>query len=352
MWNNLFMQYHLIPLFLLIGILIQGCSISYVIKQGFYQLKLLADAEHIEIALRNKNLDINKRKKLELILDVRKFAAQNLKLTIQRNYKNVNLSWHHILYTVSASQPLQFKPHLWWFPIIGSVPYKGFFEQGDAQKEQAKLIDLGLDTQKGIISGYSTLGYFPDPVWSAMLSLPDEALIELIIHELVHATIYFRNQTPFNETLANFIGKIGALDYVINRFGEGSLRTNKLIHYQQQGAAHRDFFSALYGDLDVLYNSNIDDNEKMNKKVEIFKQAKINYLNLAIDEWYKDLDWSRINNAFLMSFKTYNYDDKIFRELLSKVNRNFEKFFDEIRLCGESGDAFTTLKSRLANGNY
>lgn len=345
------MRYELMFLPFLLIMLINGCSISYVVKQGIYQLKLLADAEPIEMVLRNKNIEIETRKKLELILDVRNFAAQNLTLKTHKNYKNVNLYWHHILYTVSASHALQFKPYQWWFPIIGYVPYKGFFEEEDAKKEQAQLQALGLDTQKGIISGYSTLGYFSDPVWPAMLSMADEALIELIIHELAHATAYFPNQTSFNETLANFVGKFGAKAYIKNRFGENSAPMAKLINYQQQLATHRDFFAALYQDLDILYKTNLDDNEKKNKKIDIFKEAKINYLNLPIDNWYKDMDWSRINNAFLMSFKRYNFDEKIFSDLLAVVHEDFDKFFEEIRFCGETSNPFLTLKNRLASGS-
>ena len=73
-----------------------------------------------------------------------------------------------------------FKPHLWWFPIIGHVPYKGFFVEADAKKEQEYLNAKGLDTIKGKVSGYSTLGYFSDPVWPSMLGLGDDDLIELI----------------------------------------------------------------------------------------------------------------------------------------------------------------------------
>lgn len=328
-------------------LLLTSCSFFYVIKQGVYQIKLITDAEPIETVLRVKDLDPSVRKKLELILDVRQFATTKLKLVAHKNYKDVNLSWTHAIHTVSASEPLQFKPYLWWFPIIGSVPYKGFFEEQDARLLEAQLKKQGFETLLGKIHGYSTLGYFSDPVWPSMLALKNEELIELIIHELTHATVYIPNQTTFNETLANFVGKKGARAYISQRFGNKSKELKDIEHHQKEHSLYREFFYDLFKQLDQLYKSSLVDEEKKIAKKKIFNDAYKKYLLLPIEDAFKNADWSKVNNAYLMSFKRYNYDEKIFEDLLAAVNGNFAKFFEETQFYGRSEDPFSALKSRL-----
>lgn len=326
---------------------LSGCSFFYVMKQGVYQIKLLADAEPIEIALRKKHLDKTSRKKLELVLDIRQFSQERLKLKGERNYQDVNLDWDHTIHTVSASAPLKFEPYLWWFPITGSVPYKGFFEETDAILEEKVLIAQGFDTQRRAIAGYSTLGFFNDPVWPAMLTMNDFALIELIIHELSHATVYLPNQTPFNETFANFVGKKGTVLYIENRFGRNSDEMKQLKAYYRRAKLYQEFFHNLYGELDNLYNSDINNDEKMNEKISSIQKAKIKYEKLMKDEQIGNIDWSLVNNAYLLSFKSYNQDDEIFQELLDVVSNDFGRFIDEVNYFCRTSTPFLSLRLRI-----
>jgi predicted aminopeptidase len=348
MWDNLLMSKvkYLILLALFLGA--QSCSMLYVIKQGVYQLKLISGAESMEQVLRSRNLDMKERRKLELISDVRKFCQQKLHLKADRNYRNVNMSWRHIIHTVSASCPLSFRSYLWRFPIIGSVPYKGFFDEADAALEEQELKAQGLDTQKRTVTGYSTLGFFSDPVLPSMLTLGDDALIELIIHELAHATIYFSNQTPFNETFANFVGKTGTKAYIAYRFGPSSEELRRVHAYHQQLQIYRDFFHDLYRDLDNLYSSYLPEKQKNIEKIKLIDEAKDRYAELPIDSSFKGIDWARINNAYLLSFKNYNQDDAVFEELLTKVHGDFGAFLNEVNWYGNTSDPFASLRSRLS----
>lgn len=327
---------------------LSSCSLVYVVKQGVYQVELVAGAEPIYQALRSSTLTPTQRKKLELILDVREFCRTKLQLVADRNYKDVNLAWDKPIHTVSASYPLQFKPYHWWFPIVGSVPYKGFFDEKDAHREEQKLIAGGFETQKRKISGYSTLGFFSDPVWPSMLTLSDDALIELIIHELAHATVYINNETPFNETFASFVGKMGAIAYVHDRFGKDSAQAKKLATYYDELEIYRSFFYDLYVKLDEIYQSSHSDNDKKNRKHETLKNAKQAYLATIKNESLKKIDWNQVNNAYLLSFKRYNQDDVVFANLLAAVGGNFSRFIDEVNFYARTGEPFSSLKARVA----
>lgn len=324
-----------------------GCSVFYVAKQGVYQMKLLADAEPIEQALRSPELSTETRSKLMLISEVRRYAQDKLHLKANKNYKNVNLAWKHVLYNVSASEPLAFKPYTWWFPIIGKVPYKGYFEEEDADREILRLEKESFQTLKRRVGGYSTLGYFSDPVWPAMLKMSDQSLVELIIHELTHATFYKPYQTPFNETLANFVGKIGARSFYVDKYGEQSAEVGVLDRIMHDEKVQNDFFFKLYQELDALYKSDHPDQEKLKRQKQSLEEGKENFLQLPIEASSKNIDWSRINNAFLLAYKTYNQDESVFVDLLKSTNGNFERFFKEIELHSEGANPFVALRQYL-----
>lgn len=319
----------------------------YVAKQGAYQMKLLAGAEPIEKALRSPVLALKSRQKLMLIMEVRDYCHKKLHLKADRNYRDINLSWNHIIYNVSASEALAFKPYTWWFPLIGSVPYKGFFDEKDADLEQSRLDNLGYQTLKRRVGGYSTLGYFSDPVWPSMLEMSDEALVELIIHELTHATFYVPYQTPFNETLANFVGKTGTRMFYVDKFGEKSAEVAKLDKSYDDDKLQDQFFFSLYQELDAIYKSSRSDTAKMALQKEIFLKAQDGYQKIPIDPHLKNIDWSRINNAFLLVFKTYNQDESVFVDLLKRVGGDFRLFFAELSLHGEGKDPFLALGQYL-----
>ena len=99
----------------------------------------------------------------------------------------------------------------WSFPFLGRVPYKGFFDRGAAIEEDSLLRLKGYDTGIGNIRGWSTLGWFKDPILSGMLENSEGALANLIIHELWHGTLYVKDSADFNENLASFAGEQGAL---------------------------------------------------------------------------------------------------------------------------------------------
>ena len=60
------------------------------------------------------------------------------------------------------------------------------------------------------IPAYSTLGWLNDPVTAPMLREGRARLIEVVLHELVHATVYVPDEPDWNEGLATFFGQEAA----------------------------------------------------------------------------------------------------------------------------------------------
>ena len=324
------------PIVLLLLMFLPGC---YIIKQGYNQMLMLYKAQPIEYALRDPRIDPETRRKLELVLSLRKFAQEHVHLKIYNNYKDVSLDWQKIMFNVSACEPLAFKPYEWWFPIIGHVPYKGFFNKEDAQTEQIRLENLGLEVQLSQIGGYSSLGFFADPLWPSMLKMNDYDLADLIFHELLHSTIYIYNHTSFNESLASFVAKQASLAYFNN-----DIKVIK--HYENKDAYHQ-FFYNLYYDLEIIYN-----NKNKKEKLLILKQEKLKEYEIKYQEKFKsNLNWQKVNNAFLMSFKRYNSNDDNFLNLFNILDKDFSKFLNEIDTYARYQEPFLAIQERVKHWN-
>jgi len=334
-----------LPLMLVV---FSSSCLSYLARQGVDQANFLLGAQPIKEVLRSKPLLPAEREKLKFIVSVRKFAEGELGLKNNRNYQNVNLDFNKKVFNVSACKPLSFTPYLWWFFIVGSVPYKGFFDEKSAKKEEESLKASGYETMSYAVSGYSTLGYFSDPVWPQMLQMDDMSLAELIIHELTHAVIYIPGQVSFNETLANFVGEEGAKRFFKEKFGSESEEFLKLKKNQTADKKFKEYFHELFLKLELLYESDLNDSEKLKQKQKILDEARSSFAKSDLGKIYKNFDWDRVNNAYLMSFKRYDDNPEVFEELLEAKNFDLKSFLQEISLYARGPDPLKAIKIRVA----
>ncbi|MBN4077503.1 aminopeptidase, partial [Sulfobacillus acidophilus] len=323
-------------------------SIPYLVTQGYYQAKLLYGAKSVEQVLKENELTKEQRQKLELVLKVRKFSAQKLGLNLGKNYSAINMSFKHTIYNVSASEALKFEPYTWWFPIVGSVPYKGFFNKKDAQIAFEKLKEKKYDVMMRVVTGYSTLGYFNDPIWVQMLAWSDQSLTELIIHELAHSTLYFPSHSNFNESFAMFVGKKGTLEFLASNFGKNSAIYLETINSYGDANVYAKFMWELYHKLNDLYESSKSKEQKTKKKNKILLKAAAQYKNLNFKtKGYKNSSISHFNNASLMSFRRYNSEQKTFEKLFEKKLENWQDFLKELALLQDEKDPLTALKNKI-----
>lgn len=191
-----------------------GCSPTYVLRSGWEEARILLARQSIEAALERPDLDPDTRAKLELVLAVRRFAADGLGLDVGEAYASFSIvPPGALLQVVSAAERTRLEAYTWWFPIVGDVDYKGFFELPDAEAEAERLQAEGYDTYVRPSIAFSTLGWFDDPVLSSWLRSDPVRIAELLIHELLHRTWYVSGETAFNESLASFAGHVGAIEF-------------------------------------------------------------------------------------------------------------------------------------------
>jgi predicted aminopeptidase len=231
---------------------------------------------------------------------------------------------------VSASAADSFTRHEWNYPVVGRMPYKGFFNVEDARKERAKLEKKHLDVWVRGVDAFSSLGWFRDPLYSYMRDYSPGRLAELIIHESLHATVFLKGQVQFNEELAEFVGSEGARLYMETRFGIDSEE------YQSMFAADEDhrnfitFIQELIAELQVLYESGKDRDETLREKERIIKAAQerfdSEYESRFDSENYRGFSALPVNNAYLELYRLYYAEDDYIAGLYERTGKDLRAF--------------------------
>ena len=279
---------------------------------------------------------------VQRVQDIRRFAMEDLGLSASRNYtRYVAIDRDYLAAVVSACADDSFTRHQWWFPVLGAVPYKGFFNPEDARGERARLERKGLDVWLRGVDAFSTLGWFRDPLYSYMKDYSERYLAELIIHELLHATVWLTNQSQFNEELAQFVGTEGARLYMekshgiyadgIYADGAGGNASDEA-EARSDRQTYQNFLRGLIAELEQVYNSGISREEKLRRKEEIIGSAKTrfeeNYEQLFITGNYRFFIDLPVNNAYLDLFRLYHEEDRFFLDLYERSGSDLPRFID------------------------
>ena len=236
------------------------------------QCKLILDCRPIPELIREESVTKEVVHKLEFVSDVKAYAFEVIGLTVSDNYScYVDTEGLPVLWNASASPPDRFEPYHWHFPIAGSVPYKGFFRRELATAERDSLQARGYDAIARPVAAYSTLGFFSDPVLGTMLQYPEDALADLIIHELTHSTIYVPDNTEFNESLATFVGNVGSLRFLEHRYGVDSEAVAQATARRADVELFRHFMHQVVADLDSLYNQQLSREQVLHLRVDLFR---------------------------------------------------------------------------------
>lgn len=121
------------------------------------------------------------------------------------------------VHVVVAAPANRLEPVTWWFPVSGRVSYRGYFERERAERFAADLAADGLDTYVRPAPLYSTLGFFDDPIPREALSWPEPELVDTILHELVHQTVFVPGDVEYDEALATFVAHHATAAFYANR---------------------------------------------------------------------------------------------------------------------------------------
>ncbi len=337
----------LTPLIIIALSLLQtGCLFTYAIKSGKEQLNILNQRQPIEKVLESKDVSEDHKKKLRLALEVREFVVKDLGFTASNNYKTyVDIKRPYVTWVLIVSPKNKVENYTWKYPIVGELPYRGFFNPEDAKEEAKKFDPAKYDTFIRGVSAYSTLGWFEDPILSTMLKDDESDLVNLIIHESAHATIFIKSQGEFNERLATFLGNQGTEIFYHKKEGEKSKTLEHVALEDHDEKLFSQFITDEVKSLNDWYKNEIDDaikagqpkdqvainEEKRQKRIGEIKDNFLKNVKPKLKARnYERFEKVAINNAFLSSLHTYVQDLSDFQNLLRILNGDMKEL---LRFC-------------------
>jgi predicted aminopeptidase len=302
--------------FLFAGLL-SGCSPTYVLRAGYEEAKILWHRRPIEEVLRRPDLDTATREKLELVLRVRRFAEQDLDFKVRGSYSSITeLASPPIVYVLTAAPRTKLEPYTWWFPIVGRVAYKGYFDADAARQEAQRLEAKGYDTYIRTALAFSTLGWFSDPLLPSLLRYDKETLANIIIHELFHGTFYLSGETALNESLANFAGNRGAITFFAKEQGKEADATRHAVATWESELAVSNFLAEGAERLNALYASPVSEAEKLRQREDLFALLQEEFRNLPGPvRQNTDFGVVKLNNAVLIQYLVYLKELALFEQV-------------------------------------
>ncbi len=331
--------------------LLTGCgNLLYFSKLGWHQSFITFHSIPVQEVLDDEALEEEQKRKIELILEVKRYGEEKLGLKRTGNYTKYFEVKRPVLHMLTASEKDRLHLYQWNFPIIGRTSYKSFFTLEGALKEKRMLEQKGLDTYLQQAAAYSTLGWLNDPIFSTMLTWDEPILVNIILHEMVHATIYFKGWTDLNEQLATFIGNRGSIEFLTEKYGPGSKEVALAKAYQEDDLRFAKWIEEAYRMLSDFYHQPISREEKLKGREEMFKSIQERFVNIQGEfktDCYKGFERKRFNNAVLMAHRRYLGGLERFEALYEQLGKDLRKvleFFKEIKATGDREALTSFLK--------
>ena len=305
-------------LLLVAGFLALTRTGRYLVRAAWEEGKILARRHPIAQLVADPATDRATRDKLRLVLEARQFAADSLGLRTGESFTTYSaLERDTLVLVLSGARRDTLARHSWWFPVVGRVPYKGFFDFAEARRARKRLERDGLDAELRPASAFSTLGWFNDPLLSTTLHADSMDLVNTVIHELVHNTFYARGGAVFNESFANFVGARGAERFFRARGDTANARraSDDWTYERRRG----DFYTRLYAALDSAFATHPGDSlGRVRAGADVYARYRTRLVQAlgppglppdSVARWAARV---RLNNAIVLARRVYLTDLELF----------------------------------------
>lgn len=305
-------------------------DVRYVVRAALEEARILWGRRPITGIVADAATDAATRGKLSLVLAARDFARDSLGLAAGETYTTyAKVRRDTLVLVLSASRYDRIAAYEWRYPVVGRVPYKGFFSFDEALREARRLEQRGMDTYLRPSGAFSTLGWFNDPLLSTIVAEDSADLAATVIHEILHNTLFVPGHVDFNESFAEFVGYRGA---------EAFFRARGDQHNAERAAARwRDelrlarFWGNLADQLEQLYAPGIAGAALREERRRAFRLALAEMAG-PLARQLETLDGRRmaerpVNNAVVIAQRIYR--------------TNLERF--ERRLAQQRGDVKATV---------
>jgi predicted aminopeptidase len=339
-------------------VLISAPTACYLSRGAWEEAKILSRRQPISEIVADPRTPKTAREKLKVVLAARQYARDSLHLRTKDSFTTYSRLDHDTLVlVVSAAYRDTLKPYTWWFPIVGRVPYKGYFDFGAAQRDAKNLAADGFDVYVRPSDAFSTLGFFNDPLLNTTLKGDSLGLANTVIHELTHNTFYASGQAPFNESFAMFVGARGAAAFFRSR-GQEAAAAKVDAEWEDDKLLAR-FWTRVIRSLDSAYAAHPSDKEaRIAARDTVYARTRVALVNevaprlKTISPLYAER--VQLNNAALLARRVYATDLDVFDRVYEKEGRDLRRTIGRIIGLAKSSpkDPFLALRSWVGvNGN-
>ena len=338
-------------------LLLCGCLTppGYLLKQGRYLLQYSWGARDIDALLASASTPSDTRDFLLRVKEIKRFGVERIGLRENASYTRYKeIDRNSLASVVSACDAVSFTPHNWEYPVLGKLPYMGFYERPDAEAEAARLREEGYDVIIREVEAFSTLGFLRDPLYSFMKRSSDFHIASLLMHEQTHATLFVKGQAQFNEELATFVGEEGAFAWLREKHGANSPKYRAAVDERADSESFLAFVRELARALDEIYRGPLSREEKLVRKREIIDSYRERFAAetrpLFRSEPYRRMADPRINNAWLSLYALYTDDIPLLRFYWERrCGSDLRRFLEAARKLAAKGDVRDLMRRALEN---
>jgi len=179
-----------------------------------------------------------------------------------------------------------------------------------------------------------------------MLRYKESDLVNTLIHETVHATLYIKSNADFNERLATFMGNWGTELYYKHKEGVDSKTVAQIKDENIDEHLFADFIGKEIKMLEDWYNQKPprDEARRLERLQEIQKRFLIEVKPRLKTKSYKKFPEVELNNARLLVYKTYLQDLSVFEKLARKTGFDYGMFLERVKTLEKHPEPEAGLK--------
>ena len=333
------------------GLVLAGCAttaaddVDSAWRPGYFwqsvrgHLGMLAAARPVDAVLADPALAPDLRRRLELGREIRDYASRALALPDNASYRRyADLGRPAAVWNVVAAPELSLTLKTWCFPVLGCVGYRGYFDRAEAETLAAALRARGWEVNVYGVPAYSTLGklpgdWFADPLLNTFLRHGEVELARLVFHELAHQVAYAADDTPFNESYATAVERLGSRQWLQQR-GRADLIA-ETERADRRRAEFRAMTMAARERLDALYRSTASDDDKRRRKAELIAALRDEYARWRDGQWGGDRAYDawfeNVSNAKLGVLAAYNQQVPAFEALFEREGHDWPRFHAAVK---------------------
>jgi len=329
-------------------------EVRYLSRAGFEETRILQARRPINQVAADSSADPEVRAAMHLVLAARDYAAE-LGLDAKETYTTYATVPRDTLLLVLTAAPRNcLCPYTWKYPIVGRVPYKGFFDQAMARKEADRLESRGYDIYLRPAAAFSTLGWFNDPLLSTAIDKDSSEMAALVLHEIAHNTLYVKGATPFNESFAQLVGYRGAESF-FRRAGD-TVNAQRAAERWEDEIVLSGFYGTLSAKLDSLYHSAPDSAavDRGREEAGHWARAELEGPVAARLKTYRigNLGDRPVNNARIIGARIYRTKLDLFEAYYQAHNRDVAETVAALKvdLKDVPGDSAYAVLERSVHG--